>query len=263
MQNSFYYNNPEFSDVVIKLREGCIYAHKIVLANASPEMRSRVPQPSMAVIHFPLRDTAVIAMISFIYGSDFKIPTVASDWIDTVNLAHSMNIDSMFASLMTNIPSDVNSSEIMALCTSTNHNLLWQLVVGRLLKSDVSDFNSSMIDSVINLSVINYKKLLRVWLNQAAMKSYQWTILILVCHHYCWTNKHILAAYEQFTDFISEVNFAKLNGDGIKIFTSLPLMKDLIAIKALNAIDALSDQDPNPATLPWVARILKVYKCFT
>lgn len=227
-----HYNNQMFSDITIKLKNGSIPAHKIVLfTNGGTYFRKLLSgenkENNEGVITFPRDDAIVIMVIKYLYGLPI-VPEDDNEWLDLMQFAHSINLQSMIDSIGTMVPESLPIDLLIDLSLKTNIVHWLNESVDRLMIGD------SILTSEISYD--DYSRLRSAWKGRGHS---QYRLFLLDCN-YCQSVIDQLAdvdpaskVIEFMNEIIPTINFSTFSASELEMCTTFPLVQDIPMLKHL------------------------------
>lgn len=186
------FDNPEYSDITIKLGNGSLHAHKIVLSRGSEVfkrlIKSRMAEAIEGMITFPDHSDEIIrVVIAFLYGIRPAISTLSSDdWVKLLHFAHYIEANQLVDLVCQSPPSDFLPSAFITIGDQLDMPILVTKGIRKFFlawqkHSRENLWATDVFDDMCSLDWGVYVRMHKLWLDA---RFDPWTLLELDCH-YC------------------------------------------------------------------------------
>lgn len=204
------FDNPEYSDITIKLEHGSLNAHRIVLSRGSEVfkrlLKSRMAEAIEGVITFPDHSDEIIrVVVAFLYGIKPAISTLSSDnWVKLLHFAHYIEASQLVDQTVQNPPADFAPSAFIILGDQLDMPILTSKGIRKFFMAKEKKSHES-IEDMCSLDWDVYSRMHKQWLDQ---RFDPWTLLELDCH-FCAENSTGNDGVELLTRFIVHIEVSQ------------------------------------------------------
>jgi hypothetical protein len=267
------YNDSSQADVVIKLNNGQIYAHKAVLASASKTFKQQIMENSaISVLYFPdYSDRIVITLIKFIYAVNYNIrpylktvgvfgTLTTYEWMDLLRFAHYAQVDNMTEHLGNRPPQNIHVSDLIKLgCTISHKALICRCIDSfrRQYQNAKSIDTLNILNTITALSVHDFEQFFTTW-NASIINGTDLIVLCAVTHHHCYlSTEDPDTKQRRFMRLLTATNFTYLSHELSQLLSVLPLVMSPLLVKLIMELGNHIKTTALPAMI--VNEILRCY----
>jgi hypothetical protein len=252
MEQHRFYNNKDFSDVIVELNDGLIYCHKIVLAVASDVLNKKFTTEmnncDTNVISFKDYDDEIVKkVIHLIYCGTVNTPVISihrttEQWCEMLEFANYLNAKIVVGALHGSVPADLSINQLLNLADLLSMDILRNTAADKMYQKIISD-DDSVVNDLIGLSLASFTNIHQYWTSR--LNAYTSTALhfriFLIAYHYCDSSNNQSA----FQHFAAETLFDRLTRQQVNIIINLPLVKNTLIERMLEKLYRLLPVGPD------------------